>query len=46
MPLAAKDAGLDKIGRYEVGDLVGEGAMARVYRARDPEIDRTVAIKL
>ena len=46
MPLAAKNAGLDKIGRYEVGDLVGEGAMARVYRARDPEIDRTVAIKL
>ncbi len=46
MPLAAKNASLDKIGRYEVGDLVGEGAMARVYRARDPEIDRIVAIKL
>jgi len=46
MALAAKDAGLDKIGRYEVGELVGEGAMAKVYRARDPEIDRTVAIKL
>jgi eukaryotic-like serine/threonine-protein kinase len=35
-----------KIGRYEVDKLVGEGAMARVYRARDPDIDRTVAIKL
>ena len=46
MALAAKDASLDKIGRYEVGELVGEGAMARVYRARDPEIDRSVAIKL
>ena len=46
MALAATSAGLTKIGRYEVADLVGEGAMARVYRARDPDIDRTVAIKL
>jgi len=35
-----------KIGRYEVEAEVGEGAMARVYRARDPEIDRIVAIKV
>ena len=35
-----------KVGRYEIEDLVGEGAMAKVYRARDPEIDRVVAIKL
>jgi len=46
MALAATPAGLSKIGRYEVAELVGEGAMARVYRARDPDIDRTVAIKL
>jgi len=46
MALAAINAGLTKIGRYEVAELVGEGAMARVYRARDPDIDRTVAIKL
>ena len=46
MALAATNASLSKIGRYEVADLVGEGAMARVYRARDPDIDRTVAIKL
>src|SRR5688572_4167344 len=46
MALAASTASLGKIGRYEVGELVGEGAMARVYRARDPDIDRTVAIKL
>ena len=46
MALAATSAGLSKIGRYEVAELVGEGAMARVYRARDPDIDRTVAIKL
>jgi serine/threonine-protein kinase len=46
MALAATTASLSKIGRYEVGEMVGEGAMARVYRARDPDIDRTVAIKL
>jgi len=46
MALAATTASLGKIGRYDVGELVGEGAMARVYRARDPDIDRTVAIKL
>jgi serine/threonine-protein kinase len=35
-----------KIGRYEIERLVGEGAMAKVYRARDPEIDRVVAVKV
>jgi eukaryotic-like serine/threonine-protein kinase len=35
-----------KIGRYEIESLVGEGAMAKVYRARDPEIDRVVAVKV
>ena len=35
-----------RIGRYEVEGVVGEGAMAQVYRARDPEIDRVVAIKV
>jgi serine/threonine-protein kinase len=35
-----------KIGRYTIECLVGEGAMAKVYRARDPEIDRIVAIKV
>jgi serine/threonine-protein kinase len=34
-----------KIGRYEILDEIGHGAMGRVYRARDPLIDRTVAIK-
>ncbi len=33
------------IGRYEVLDEVGQGAMGTVYRARDPLIERTVAIK-
>jgi tetratricopeptide (TPR) repeat protein/tRNA A-37 threonylcarbamoyl transferase component Bud32 len=36
----------ERIGRFEVLDLVGRGAMGTVYRARDPELDRTVAIKV
>ncbi|MDX1734225.1 MAG: serine/threonine-protein kinase, partial [Halioglobus sp.] len=34
------------IGRYEIGEHIGEGGMAQVYRAFDPEIDRTVALKV
>lgn len=34
-----------KIGRYDILDEIGEGAMGTVYRARDPLIERTVAIK-
>ena len=33
------------IGRYEIIEEIGQGAMGTVYRARDPLIDRTVAIK-
>ena len=33
------------IGRYEVLDEIGHGAMGTVCRARDPLIERTVAIK-
>lgn len=35
----------EKIGRYEVESLLGEGAMGSVFKARDPIIKRTVAIK-
>lgn len=33
------------IGRYQVLEEIGQGAMGTVYRARDPLIERTVAIK-
>lgn len=35
----------DKIGRYEIIKTIGQGAMGLVYKAKDPAIDRTVAIK-
>lgn len=35
-----------KIGRYDILKLLGQGAMAIVYEAYDPYIDRTLAIKL
>jgi eukaryotic-like serine/threonine-protein kinase len=34
------------IGRYVVENLVGAGGMGRIYKAHDPDIRRTVAIKL
>ncbi|HJS75646.1 MAG TPA: serine/threonine-protein kinase, partial [Vicinamibacteria bacterium] len=33
-------------GRLEVGKKIGQGASAEVFRARDPQLDREVALKL
>jgi serine/threonine protein kinase/Tol biopolymer transport system component len=34
------------VGRYRIGALIGAGGMGQVYRARDPRIERDVAIKV
>src|SRR6476659_5320294 len=42
MPLAAGE----KLGPYEILELIGAGGMGEVYRARDPRLNRDVAIKV
>jgi serine/threonine protein kinase/tetratricopeptide (TPR) repeat protein len=34
------------VGRYVVSDVLGAGGMGTVYAAHDPELDRTIALKL
>ena len=34
------------VGRYQLKALIGEGAMAEVWQAYDPSIDRVLAVKL
>lgn len=34
------------LGKFEIFEVVGHGAFGTVYKARDPELDRTVALKV
>ncbi|WP_026181572.1 serine/threonine-protein kinase [Thioalkalivibrio sp. ALJ7] len=36
---------MERIGRYGIGEEIGRGAMAVIYRGYDPEIGRPLAIK-
>jgi eukaryotic-like serine/threonine-protein kinase len=43
---AATNAGLRKLGKYDLIEEVGRGAYGVVYRGRDPFVQRDVAIKI
>src|ERR1700709_1026760 len=47
-PVSTTDAGPPTVvgGRYTVGDLIGRGGAADVYRARDELLGRDAAIKM
>src|ERR1041384_8416071 len=40
------ERGITEVGKYQIIEQIGEGAMGVVYRARDPVLNRTVAIKV
>lgn len=42
MPLSANS----RLGPYEIRSALGTGGMGEVYRARDPRLNRDVAIKV
>jgi eukaryotic-like serine/threonine-protein kinase len=46
MPVEASKPVLQTVGKYELLDKIAEGGMGTVYKARDREADRIVAIKI
>src|SRR5499427_7915976 len=36
----------ERIGKYEVIERIGRGAMGLIYKARDPVLERAVALKV
>ncbi|HLI58989.1 MAG TPA: serine/threonine-protein kinase [Solirubrobacteraceae bacterium] len=46
MPIAPDLRGTALDGRYELRELIGEGAFGRVYRGHDRRLEREVAIKV
>src|SRR5262245_3085889 len=45
-PLADELEAGAEVGRYVIERCIGAGAMGVVYAARDPQLDRSVAVKL
>ncbi len=45
-PLGGKNGPPDRLGRYVIERKIGRGAMGAVYLAKDPRINRSVALKV
>jgi predicted Zn finger-like uncharacterized protein len=43
---AGKSPTLGQLGRFELKELLGQGAFGKVYRAYDPQLERFVALKV
>jgi dipeptidyl aminopeptidase/acylaminoacyl peptidase/tRNA A-37 threonylcarbamoyl transferase component Bud32 len=46
VPESASLSAGDRLGRYEIIAMIGAGGMGEVYRARDPQLHRDVALKI